>query len=129
MAEFFFETIGYARYRFKDEFATERQLVDYFASLDNGVWPEAPVDVAHLRATLLQLVKNVVLLASEERPHEHFYPRINLDKTSSFQELDHHHKYVIWELYLDYYYRRQEHLWGEKGAPVHTGSFVSSKHH
>jgi 4-alpha-glucanotransferase len=40
-----------------------------------------------------------------------FHFRFGIDKTSSFQNLDPHTRGVIWDLYVDYFFRRQDGFW------------------
>jgi len=67
-----------------------------------------------LKKTLLTAIKNIVLLR-DPRNDQHFYPRINMEKTSSFQSLDWFHQETLKKFYYDYYYNRQEGLWSQVG--------------
>ncbi|HRT10006.1 MAG TPA: 4-alpha-glucanotransferase, partial [Candidatus Paceibacterota bacterium] len=82
-------------------------------------------DGAKLKRGLFELISNVLLL--QEQPAEipsagppasggealHF--RFGMDQTSSFQALDTATQSRLWDLYVDYFYRRQERLWREEG--------------
>lgn len=59
---------------------------------------------------LFDLLQNIVLIRDPEDPRK-FYPRFNLEDTSSFKDLDDHSKNVLRRLYYDYYFHRQESLW------------------
>ncbi|KAL0428431.1 UNVERIFIED_CONTAM: 4-alpha-glucanotransferase DPE2 [Sesamum latifolium] len=64
--------------------------------------------------------QNVVLIKDREDSKK-FYPRFNLEDTSSFSDLDEHSKNVLKRLYYDYYFQRQETLWRQnalKTLPV-----------
>ncbi|GAB2267087.1 4-alpha-glucanotransferase dpe2 [Dionaea muscipula] len=63
-----------------------------------------------LRRGLFDLLQNIVLIRDPEDPRK-FYPRFNLEDTSSFQDLDDQSKTVLKRLYYDYYFHRQEDLW------------------
>ncbi|GFY98105.1 disproportionating enzyme 2 [Actinidia rufa] len=54
--------------------------------------------------------ENIVLIRDPEDAKK-FYPRFNLEDTSSFKDLDDHSKNVLKRLYYDYYFHRQENLW------------------
>ncbi|GJN33341.1 hypothetical protein PR202_gb21933 [Eleusine coracana subsp. coracana] len=67
-----------------------------------------------------QCYENIVLIKDPEDSTK-FYPRFNLEDTSSFRDLDEHSKNVLRRLYHDYYFVRQETLWREnalKTLPV-----------
>ncbi|KAI8562556.1 hypothetical protein RHMOL_Rhmol03G0044400 [Rhododendron molle] len=57
-----------------------------------------------------QRYENIVLIRDPEDASK-FYPRFNLEDTSSFKDLDDHSKNVLKRLYYDYYFHRQESLW------------------
>jgi len=59
------------------------------------------------------LINNVVLLRDDKRPGDHFFPRIELWKTSSFQELPGDVQHKIRALYQSYYYGRQDQYWAD----------------
>lgn len=73
-----------------------------------------------LRRDLFDLLQNIVLIRDPEDARK-FYPRFNLEDTSSFKDLDDHSKNVLKRLYHDYYFQRQENLWRDnamKTLPV-----------
>ncbi|KAK8919301.1 4-alpha-glucanotransferase DPE2 [Platanthera zijinensis] len=70
-------------------------------------------------------MKNIVLIRDCEE-HGKFYPRFNLEDTSSFQKLDDHSKHVLKRLYYDYYFHRQEILWRENAMKTLPALLSSS---
>ncbi|KAG1371187.1 4-alpha-glucanotransferase DPE2 [Cocos nucifera] len=69
---------------------------------------------------ILLSLQNIVLIRDPEDSRK-FYPRFNLEDTSSFKDLDEHSKNVLKRLYYDYYFCRQETLWRQnalKTLPV-----------
>ncbi|KAB1222667.1 4-alpha-glucanotransferase DPE2 [Morella rubra] len=77
-------------------------------------------DENKIRRDLFDLLQNIVLIRDSEDPRK-FYPRFNIEDTSSFKDLDEHSKCVLKRLYYDYYFYRQENLWREnalKTLPV-----------
>ncbi|KAK8952968.1 4-alpha-glucanotransferase DPE2 [Platanthera guangdongensis] len=68
---------------------------------------------------------NIVLIRDCE-DHGKFYPRFNLEDTSSFQKLDDHSKHVLKRLYYDYYFHRQENLWLENAMKTLPALLSSS---
>ncbi|EME29203.1 4-alpha-glucanotransferase [Galdieria sulphuraria] len=64
---------------------------------------------------LLRLISNVILLRDEDEPNQLFHPRIDLMKTTSYNELmDDNWKHQFYELYEDYFFHRQDDLWRKK---------------
>ncbi|KAA8517885.1 hypothetical protein F0562_015359 [Nyssa sinensis] len=63
-----------------------------------------------IRRSLFDLLQNIVLIRDPDDARK-FYPRFNLEDTSSFKDLDDHSKNVLKRLYYDYYFHRQESLW------------------
>ncbi|CAK9178923.1 unnamed protein product, partial [Ilex paraguariensis] len=73
-----------------------------------------------IRRDLFDLLQNIVLIRDPEDARK-FFPRFNLEDTSSFKDLDEHSKSVLKRLYYDYYFHRQEVLWRQnalKTLPV-----------
>lgn len=68
-----------------------------------------------MESGLFRLTQNVVLLR-EEGSDDKFHPRIEMQKTSSFAELDGSFKSALHQLYLAYFYQRQEDLWAQIGG-------------
>ncbi len=60
---------------------------------------------------LFDLISNVILFQEENSNGQKFHFRISIDKTSSFLLLDNYTKSVLWPLYIDYFYYRQNDFW------------------
>lgn len=100
----FLVDLGHGRYALREEFATQRKLADHFAKL-------APGDSAKqdwLRDSLMDLVAEVLFLEAKEGE---FHPRMSMQETDSFRELDGETQGRLRELYVDYFFRRQEAFW------------------
>ena len=92
-------------YSFKEEFDTQRKLTEYFKSNPHP-WAEEK---------LISLCANVLFLPEENAYGEMVYhPRFNIDKTSSFNHLPNWEKQAVYDLYIDYFFKRQDDLWYEK---------------
>ncbi|XP_058079209.1 4-alpha-glucanotransferase DPE2 [Magnolia sinica] len=95
-------------YEFKEECNTEKKILSKLKlSAERSLWLEKEDKI---RSDLFDLLKNIVLIRDPEDPRK-FYPRFNLEDTSSFKDLDDHSKNVLKRLYYDYYFYRQEDLW------------------
>lgn len=85
-------------------FCLTRTTYFYFFFKDSLPIEKVKEEVAQknkeIRSRLFSLVQNVILLVDDEDPNK-FYPRIELMKTSSFQELDHYQQRIIQDLYYE----------------------------
>jgi len=92
---------GAEMYALKPEFATQRQVETYFAELPKKKRKE------NLKIGLFDLISNVILL--EANGQLHF--RLGMEQTSSFKHLPLDQQSRLRELYVDYFYRRQDDFW------------------
>ena len=88
-------------YRLKDFVSTQRKVVTYFTNQPDEF----------LMKGLFILISNVILFEEEDSEGQKFHFRISIDKTSSFLQLDNYTKSVLWPLYIDYFYHRQNDFW------------------
>ncbi|KAL9331429.1 hypothetical protein ACSQ67_001039 [Phaseolus vulgaris] len=105
-------------YEFKEDSNTEKKIASKLKTCAGSSLLLESED--KLRRNLFDLSQNIVLIRDPEYPRK-FYPRFNLEDTSSFQDLDDHSKNVLKRLYNDYYFCRQENLWSQnalKTLPV-----------
>ncbi|WP_228448510.1 MULTISPECIES: 4-alpha-glucanotransferase [unclassified Chryseobacterium] len=91
-------------YSFKEEFDTQRKLADFFKKNPYGP----------LEEKLISLCANVLFLPEERKGETVYHPRFNVYNTESYQYLPEAEQKNIYELYHDYFFRRQDHLWYEK---------------
>lgn len=103
IANFFMNNHFNGHYSFKEEFDTQRKLRDY---LDKNPHPWA-------EEKLLSLCANVLFLAEEREGNIVYHPRFNIHKTDSFQYLSESEQKNINELYVDYFFKRQDELWAK----------------
>lgn len=91
-------------YSFKEEFSTQRKLSDFFKKN-----PRGPIE-----EQLISLCANVLFLIEEKNGQIVYHPRFNVYRTDSYKYLSDWEKKSIYDLYHDYFFRRQDHLWYEK---------------
>lgn len=91
-------------YSFKEEFNTQRKLSDFFKKNPRGP----------LEEQLISLCANVLFLIEERNGQVVYHPRFNVYQTDSYQFLSDWEKKAIYELYHDYFFKRQDALWYEK---------------
>ncbi len=89
------------------EFATQRQVENHFATL------AANEANRKLKEGLFDLISNVILFAAGDDYEFHF--RFAMEDTRSFQALDPQTREKLKELYVDYFFRRQDHFWKQEG--------------
>lgn len=88
-------------FKFKPEFDTQRKLADFFAGQNEP-----------LAQSLLALAANVLFLEEvTEEGISVYHPRFSIEKTASYQFLNDDEKRKLSDLYIDYFFKRQEGLW------------------
>jgi 4-alpha-glucanotransferase len=89
------------QYALKPQFASQKQVELHFSSL--------PVDERHtrLKLGLYDLISNVILLEAEDGLHFRFA----VEQTWSFKHLPPEVQGAVRELYVDYFFRRQDEFW------------------
>lgn len=100
----FLDEVRFNYFAFKSEFDTQRKIEAFFKAPENQ-------DKIHLQTGLFKLISNVLLLEIPGSNGKAFHPRIDLNKTYSFQQLDYGQQNKLQDLYIDYFYRRQEDFW------------------
>jgi 4-alpha-glucanotransferase len=101
----FLHAIGDGTYELKPEYATQRQVEQYFAAL------ELTEDNARIKQGLYDLVSNVILFEQQGSNGQEFHFRFGIEQTTSFRHLDGHTQYLLKELYVNYFFRRQDDYW------------------
>ncbi len=89
------------QYFFKEEYDTQRKLQSYFYKNPDHVVEEK----------LIALSANVLFLIEDKDGVEVYHPRFNLYKTSSYQFLSDFEKEQLYDIYIDYFYKRQDAAW------------------
>lgn len=106
----FLQDHGLGCYGLKPEFSTQRQIADFFGKLGPGDW----ANKVWLRDALLDLVTEVLFLEVEGSFGTEFHPRMSMPDTDSFKALDVELQAKLRDLYVDYFYSRQEGFWEAK---------------
>ncbi|WP_290790986.1 4-alpha-glucanotransferase [Flavihumibacter sp. UBA7668] len=104
----FLEPTGYGQYFFKPEFDTQRKIENWFVEAgvrDNNNW---------LRQGLYDLHSNVILFEEEGSNGNYYHFRFGMDQTSSFQSLEWDTQQKLKDLYINYFFRRQDAFWQEE---------------
>jgi 4-alpha-glucanotransferase len=96
-------------YDLKEEVNTQVKVMDYLE--EHGELESRD----RIMQGLFDLITNVILYERPGTDQKEFDFRILIELTSSFQDLDDQTKQKVKELYVDYFYRRQDDFW-EKEA-------------
>jgi 4-alpha-glucanotransferase len=103
--EHFLETNGRGGYDLKEAFNTQGKVEEYFALQEDNEMNNS------IKIGLFDLVSNVILFEEANSNKQLFHFRISIDHTSSYHHLDDATKGKLWELYINYFYRRQDEFW------------------
>ncbi|HYV28760.1 MAG TPA: 4-alpha-glucanotransferase, partial [Candidatus Eisenbacteria bacterium] len=96
-------------YSLKSEFETQKQVERHFAQLEQNDYH------ALLRNGLYDLISNVLLFEVPGSGGKEFHFRFAIESTSSFKDLDWRTQNQLRDLYIDYFFRRQEQFWMKQG--------------
>ncbi len=77
----------------------------HFASLEEGKRD------AKLKEGLFDLISNVLLIEAPGSAGAEFHFRLGMEQTASFRQLDQPTQARLKDLYVDYFYRRQDGCW------------------
>jgi 4-alpha-glucanotransferase len=118
----FLVTTGDDQYSLKPEFSTQRAVENYFAErsagFQHGSSPKSkPTSRAggrrseaadeKLKLGLFDLISNIILLEVEGK----FHFRFAMEQTASFKNLAPDQQAKLRDLYVDYFFRRQDDFW------------------
>ena len=105
----FLESRPNSMFALRKEYATQRLIDGCFQKREKTPFND------HIRAGLFDLVSNVILLNVQGSGDQQFHFRIDMEHTSSFRYLEWHTQQQLKDLYINYFYYRQDGFW-EKEA-------------
>jgi 4-alpha-glucanotransferase len=103
--EHFLEPGEHDVYKLKPGFDTQKKIAGYFEAQDDLE------ENSLLKQGLFDLTTNVLLYEEEGSDRQRFHFRILIELTTSFQHLEDSIRPKLKELYVDYFYRRQDEFW------------------
>jgi 4-alpha-glucanotransferase len=103
--EEYLEEGGYGWYRLKEGFNTQRKVENSFAVLEDNDHN------ARLKHGLFELISNVILFEEPGSNGTQYHFRIAMDNTSSFRNLEWNTQQQLRDLYVNYFFRRQDESW------------------
>ncbi len=101
----YLEPVGNGFFILKAGYDTQRKIAACFSKSAATPFTE------RIRTALFDLVSNVILLEVEGSQGKQFHFRISMENTSSFRYLEWHVQQQLKDLYVNYFYNRQENFW------------------
>ncbi|MBZ5856188.1 4-alpha-glucanotransferase [Flavihumibacter profundi] len=101
----FLDATGFGEFTFREEFDTQRKIESWFARQEKNEENDA------IRQGLYDLHANIILFEAEGSTGKQFHFRFGMENTSSYQALEWNTRQDLKELYLNYFYRRQDDFW------------------
>ncbi|PWT77029.1 MAG: 4-alpha-glucanotransferase [Bacteroidetes bacterium] len=101
----YLEKRGDGSWGLKESFSTQRKVECHFSSLEKNELNDK------IKSGLLGIISNVILFEVPESKAMEFNFRIAMDHTSSFRYLEWGTQQQLKDLYVNYFYRRQDHFW------------------
>ncbi|MEP7106891.1 MAG: 4-alpha-glucanotransferase [Ferruginibacter sp.] len=92
-------------FQLKPDFDTQRKLEHFFDQQPHSARNQL------IKHGLFDMLSNVIFFEEEGSKMQQFHFRINMDQTSSFRELDAHSKQKLKQLYINYFFHRQDDFW------------------
>ena len=92
-------------YELKPTFNTQKKIEAHFKEKSADVVQEK------IKIGLYDLVSNVILFEEHGVKGQKFHFRISMEKTFSYRNLDSEQQKKLYELYINYFYRRQDEFW------------------
>ncbi len=106
----FLEDLGFGYYGLKEEFSKQVKIQQWFGQLGEGDW----ANQQWLQDALMELVTEVLFFEVFGSNGTEFHPRMTMTETRSFRDLPEDVRWRMEQLYVDYFFRRQEGFWEEK---------------
>ncbi len=109
----FLEMVTSGIYRFRSEYPNQRAVEAFFNNNDAAKLGLSEDDRKWIYGGVMSLFTEVLFI---EDCHEKgkFHPRIGMQNTYSFRELDWNVQQALNRLYDDFFYRRHNQFWGEQ---------------
>ena len=104
---------SFSYFELKPEFDTQRKIEDYFSRRQQSAMSDELEKNDKIRNGLLALAAEVLFL-KDKNDDNIVHPRIALQFTHSYNELNDSQKNEINRLYDEYFYHRNEELWKEE---------------
>lgn len=96
---------NYDAWEMKTTFDTQKKVEQYFNT--------QPLSDANylIKQGLFDLISNIIFFEEEGSQMQQYHFRIGMEQTTSFRDLDDNSKQRLKELYINYFFRRQDDFW------------------
>jgi 4-alpha-glucanotransferase len=101
----FLDEDGFSGYQLKPAFATQRLVEKHFNELEDNEYHQKQ------KQQLFDLISNVILFEVEGSQGQQFHFRFGMESTSSFRNLDWNTQNQLKDLFVQYFYKRQDDFW------------------
>jgi len=92
-------------YEMMPQFETQAQIDNHFSG------KEVSEESKRIKDGLFDLITNVILIEEKNSKGKKFHFRINMEKTFSFRHLEWNTQQKLKNLYVDYFFKRQDDYW------------------
>ena len=100
-------------YNMKPQFDTQRKIAEYVAA-QIKINSESAEYYNRVKPGLMGLLEEVLFIEAPFSNRGAFSPRISMQFTYSFKEMDWQQQQALNDTYIHYYYHRQESLWAQQ---------------
>ncbi len=102
-----------SQFRLREDYNSQKKVQNYFDGLIKND-PEGTGYYEFIRNGLYQLIGEVLFFEAPFTNGEGWNPRVGMQNTYSFRELDDHTRNSLDQLYIHYFYKRHNEFWREK---------------
>jgi 4-alpha-glucanotransferase len=95
-------------YELHDTFHSQKAVEEYFAALEINDYN------SKLKSGLFNLISNIILFEAEGSLGQQFHFRISMENTPSFRYLHWDTQQQLKDLYINYFFQRQDNFWKEE---------------
>ncbi len=92
-------------FELKEAYNSQKKVAIYFSGLADSELN------TYIKFGLYDLISNVIFFEEEGSQMQQFHFRINMEQTTSFRDLDDYIKQKLKDLYVNYFFRRQDDFW------------------
>ncbi len=98
------------KFYIKEDFDSQSKIEQYLAISESDT-PQERLRKERIQNGMFRLLSEVLFLKYPHSDQETYIPRHSLNKTYSFAALTDYEKNQVMQLYIDYYFRRNEEFW------------------
>ena len=103
--EEFLEISSNGNYHLKSQYDTQAKIEEHFSTL------EKTEQNRKIKEGLFDIISNVILFEDEGSDRQQFHFQIAMERIFSYRYLDGRTQYLLKELYVNYFYQRQDNFW------------------